>query len=133
MSSPNANREREIAERARELFARSVQGVDGHTRSKLARARAGAVEAAAAGRQRWLPSRSVLVPAGGFAAAALALALVWQNPAAPPAAIAPAVLSDLDLLLDGEDLDLLEDLDFYAWLLAQPELLDGNDAGDGSG
>jgi hypothetical protein len=73
------------------------------------------------------------VSAGGIAAAALAVALIWQSPGAPPVSIETAALSDLDILLDGEDLDLLEDLDFYAWLLEQPELLEGDETGDGSG
>lgn len=133
MSEQNENREREISERARRLFADSVQGVDGQTRSKLAQARAQAVEAAARRRPRWLPGPAALVPAGGLAAAALAVALIWQGPEAPPASIETAVLRDLDILLDGEDLDLLEDLDFYAWLLEQPELLEGSETGDGSG
>jgi hypothetical protein len=133
MSGQNDNREREIASRARQLFADSVRSVDGQTRSKLAEARAQAVEAAGRRRRRWLPAPAALVPIGGLAAAVLAVALIWQNPGAPPVTIEPAVLSDLDILLDGEDLDLLQDLDFYAWLLEQPELLDGNGTGDESG
>ena len=133
MSGRNEDREHEIAARARQLFADSVQGVDGQTRLKLAQARAQAVEAAGVRRRRWLPAPAALVPVGGFAAAVLAVALIWQSTGTPPASIEPAVLSDLDILLDGEDLDLLQDLDFYAWLLEQPEFLDGNETGDGSG
>jgi hypothetical protein len=133
MSGQNDNREREIAARARQLFADSMRSVDGQTRSRLAQARAQAVEAAGARRRRWLPAPAVLLPVGGFAAAVLAVALIWQNPGAPPVAIEPTVLGDLDILLDGENLDLLQDLDFYAWLLEQPELLDGTETGDGSG
>jgi len=133
MSSQNEKREREIAERAQQLFTDGIQRVDGSTRSKLAQARARAVEAAGTRSRRWLPTPSALVPVGGIAAAALAVAMIWQSPATPPASIETAVLSDLDLLLDDEDLNLLEDLDFYAWLLAQPELLEGDAAVDGSG
>jgi hypothetical protein len=43
------------------------------------------------------------------------------------------VLNDLDILLEGEDLDLLEDLEFYAWLLEQEEIFDGGTTTDGSG
>jgi hypothetical protein len=133
MTVENENRDREIAERARQLFADSLQRVDGQTRSNLAQARAKAVEAASLRRRRWLPAPAALVSAGGIAAAALAVTLIWQSPGAPPVSIETAVLSDLDILLDGEDLDLLEDLDFYAWLLEQPELLEGDETGDGSG
>lgn len=133
MSGQSENREREIAARARQLFADSVQSVDGQTRSKLAQARARAVEAAGSRRRRWLPAPAALMPVGGIAAAALAVALIWQIPGAPPVSIETAVLSDLEILLDGEDLDLLEDLDFYAWLLEQPEWLNDDATADGSG
>jgi len=133
MSDQNENREKEIAENAQRLFAESVQSVDGQTRSRLAQARAKAVEAAVSRRRSWLPSPAALVPVGGVGAAALAVALIWQIPGAPPVSIETGVLSDLDILLDGEDLDLLEDLDFYAWLLEQPELLNDDATVDGSG
>jgi hypothetical protein len=133
MSEADSKREREIAERARQLFADSVTGLDGHTRSRLAQARAAAV--AAAGGRGWeawlLPSR--LVPLGGAAAALLALLVFWQSPGTPVAPAASVVLNDLDLLLEGENLDLFEELDFYAWLLEQPELLEAAESGDGSG
>ena len=133
MSGQNEHREREIAERARQLFAESVQGVDGHTRSRLARARAKAVEAASTSRRRWLPVPTSLVPLGGVAAAALAVALIWQNPGIPSGAMQATVISDLDILLEGENLDLFEDLEFYDWLLEQEEVLEVDAAADGSG
>jgi hypothetical protein len=124
MTEADSNRERALAERASELFAESVAGLDGHTRSRLSRARAAAVAAAESSRRNpWLsPSR--LVPLGGAAAALIAIVLISQMPEAPPAE--QVVLNDLDLLLEGENLDLFEDLDFYAWLLEQPELLEGD-------
>jgi hypothetical protein len=61
---------------------------------------------------------------GGVAAAVLAVAVFWGNPQAPVDPVASAALTDLDILLEGEELDLLEELEFYAWLLAQPELLE---------
>jgi hypothetical protein len=134
MNGQHENREREIAERARRLFADTVQRVDGQTRSKLAQARLKAIEAASVRRRRWWPApAATLVPLGGVLAAALAVAVIWQNPGAPTGSMEPAVLSDLEMLLEGEDLGLLEDLDFYAWLLLQPELLDGMETPDGSG
>lgn len=133
MNGHDEDREREIAERARQLFTESVQSVDGQTRSKLAQARARAVEAASQRRNRWWFAPSSLVPIGGVAAAALAVALIWQGAEIPSATMQPAVISDLDLLLEGEDLDLLEELDFYAWLLEQPDVLEAGEAADGSG
>jgi hypothetical protein len=122
MSDRNSEREQEMAHRARELFADSVAGLDGQTRSRLARIRADAVEASARGRSWITPSQ--LLPIGGVAAAVLAVAVFWGNPQAPVDPVASAALTDLDILLEGEELDLLEELEFYAWLLAQPELLE---------
>ena len=132
MSELDSKREREIEQRARELFAESVAGLDGQTRSRLSQARAAAV--AAAGERpgtSWLtPWR--LLPAG-IAAALVALAVALQIPETPVAPAAPVVLNDLDLLLEGENLDFFEELDFYAWLLEQPELLEVDASGDDNG
>jgi hypothetical protein len=138
MKDAESNREREIERRARELHAASVAGLDGHTRSRLSRARAAAV--AAAGERRripwltpagFLPAR--LLAAGGVAAALIAVALVWQIPEAPVATATPVVINDLDLLLEGENLDFFEELEFYAWLLEQPDLLEVDASGDDKG
>lgn len=133
MSGAESDRELEIEKRARELFEESVAGLDGHTRSRLSRARAAAV--AAAGERRavsWL-TPPWLLPAGGVAVALIAIALIWQVPESPVASETPVVLNDLDLLLEGENLDFFEELEFYAWLLEQPELLDVDAVGDDSG
>ena len=124
MTEADSNRDGAFADRAGEIFAESVAGLDGHTRSRLSQARAAAVAAAESTRRNpWLlPSR--LLPLGGAAAVLLAIALISQMPETPPAE--QVVLNDLDLLLEGENLDLFEDLDFYAWLLAQPELLESD-------
>jgi hypothetical protein len=145
MTEPDSKRESEIAERARELFAESVAGLDGHTRSRLSRARAAAVAAAAErGPRSWLVPWRPASPwrafspllSGGVAVALVALfslAVVLQAPDAPVATATPVVLNDLDLLLEGESLDFFEELEFYAWLLEQPELLEADASGDDSG
>jgi len=133
MKKQEQNREREIAERARQLFAESVQGIDGETRSRLTRARAKAVEAAGSRRHGWLSTPSRFIPLGGVAAVALVAALVWPNPDAPVGPVEASVFNDLDILLADENLDLFEDLEFYAWLLEQPELLEGDDTVSASG
>jgi hypothetical protein len=133
MNEADSKREREIEQRARELFAESVAGLDGETRSRLTRARAAAVAAAGARRMSpWFtPSR--LVPVGAAAVALLAFTLVSQSPQAPVTPAAAVVLNDLDLLLEGENLDFFEELDFYAWLLEQPELLEADASVDDNG
>ncbi len=122
MNDAESNRELEIEKRSRELFAESVAGLDGHTRSRLSRARAAAVAAAGErGRIPWFTNLRLL-PVGGLAAALIAVALVWQAPDAPSTSETPVVLNDLDLLLEGANPDFFEELEFYAWLLEQPGL-----------
>lgn len=61
-----------------------------------------------------------------FPAAAVAIiatvfvAQPWRKPEAPPA---PAS-DDFALLIDGDNLDLLEQMEFYQWLDRQPGILD---------
>jgi hypothetical protein len=129
----NRDRERAIAERARQLFAGSVQGLDGRTRSQLAQARAKAVAVAGSRGLPWWATPSRLVPLGAVAAAALAVAVIWQSPESALGLAEPTVLGDIDILLEGESFDLFEELEFYAWLLEQPELSEGGEAGDESG
>jgi len=131
MNEENADREQQIAERARQLFTDSVAGLDGQTKSQLARARAEAIEAVGRRRSWFAPSQ--MVPLGGVAAAVLAVAVFWSGPEAPVEVIESAALNDLDILLEGEALDLFEDLEFYAWLLEQPELLEQGAEQDDSG
>jgi hypothetical protein len=133
MNEANEKREREIAERARQLFAASVAGLDGQTRSRLTQARTRAVEAAGRRRFDWWFAPARLVPLGAAAAAVLAVALFWQIPTSTLAPVESTVLNDFDILLEGEELDLFEELEFYAWLLEQPDLLDLDEVGDGSG
>jgi hypothetical protein len=100
----------------------------------LAQARAKAVEAAGTRHLGWSwRAPSQLVPLAGVAAAVLAVAVIWQNPGSSLGSAEPAVLGDLDILLESENFDLFEDLEFYAWLLEQPELLEADEAADGSG
>lgn len=132
MKDPNDSRDRQLAERARALFAAEVEGLDGATRSRLAEARARAVAAARSRRSVWLaPPR--LAPLGGIAAAVLVAALVWYWPEPAVEPVEEAVVTDLDLLLEGEDLELFEELEFYSWLLEQPELMEPAAAADGNG
>jgi len=112
--------------RVRAVFDEGVGRIDGHTRSRLTQARFAAV--AELGKPTlW---RSGWMPAGAVAAvAALAVAL-WLQPGgvgeAPPATSGVTALADdFELLVVGEDLDLLnEDLEFYAWV-AEAELPNG--------
>jgi hypothetical protein len=113
------DRMRELERRSRAAFDASVESTDAATRSRLARARAAALDGL---RRRRIRGPAAWVPAGAVAAALVA-ALLWQREetAAPPALDAAAVaLEDFDIVAGGEDFDLLsEDADFVAWAAAQ--------------
>lgn len=111
-----------LERRAKAAFDADVSGLDGRTRSRLAQARHRAL---AQGRRavpwRGLVGQRPLLPAGAAAAVLLAALVVWRMPS--PNAPSPelAALQDLEILLGEEDLDMLEELDFYTWLEEQPE------------
>lgn len=66
-------------------------------------------------------------PGGGLVAAMLVAAIVLTTPATDPGATPDAVLQaaaddmpgDMELLTSEEDLDLMEDIEFVAWLMEQ--------------
>jgi hypothetical protein len=115
--------------KTRRAFDASVERLDGATLSRLAQARAAAVNAAQ-GRHRlpWLGSRGLT---GLAAAAALALAIAFLPGRTPAPTDSLTAFDDLDILLE-EELELFEELDFYAWLDAQTGADPSADA-DGSG
>ncbi|HEY2808632.1 MAG TPA: hypothetical protein VGI91_07535 [Steroidobacteraceae bacterium] len=116
---------------ARAVLAESVQRIDARTRSRLNQARHAAL-AAAAPRRGFLASFT-LMPAAGAAAAVLVAVMLWHHQSAGepngPEGQHLAV-EDMDLLADGEALDLVEQGDgsFYEWAVAQS---DGNGQSDG--
>jgi anti-sigma-K factor RskA len=105
--------------RAREVFKASVESLDAETRARLSRARFEAVEAANGARSSgW----RIWVPAAAVAATVIVAVAVWRAPerAESPVAVAASAdtaLDAVDMLADGEALDLVEnDLAFYEWL-----------------
>ena len=102
----------ELEHKARALFEDSVERLDARTRSKLTQARNRALDEVRKGaaRRRW-----IWAPAGGFALAAVVAVGVVLGPgrAQPPS---PAALEDLEIVADSDNLELLQDVEFYAWL-----------------
>ena len=92
-----------IAERLRD----SEEQLDELTVARLRAARLRALEAARPAHPKLLTGGL----AGATAVLALALAVWWAQPqrTAPP-------LEDIQLLSAGDDLRLMEELDFYMWL-----------------
>jgi hypothetical protein len=105
--------------RAREVFDASVESLDAGTRARLSRARFEAVEAARRARPT---SWRAWVPAAAVAAMVIVAVATWRTPerADSPAAVAASADTALDaveMLADGEALELVEnDLAFYEWL-----------------
>jgi hypothetical protein len=101
-----------ITPKARELFERASERVDQGTAFRLQRARISA--------QQPRPSRpaTFLVPAGAFAAAALALGIAWWSPTPPTV---PDTLEVSGIPTEAEvDLLVDEDPELYAWLAEAP-------------
>lgn len=115
--------EKEFAHKAGALFQQSVDELDAATSSRLNQARQAAISEVAVEKVRfgrWLP----WVPATGVAAAAAVAVVMWSTSQQiePEAAIAPLTdISDFELLLDEDGLEMLEDLEFYAWLGSEQE------------
>lgn len=101
-----------------------VRDLDAATASRLNRARQQALDVGLRQRHKrgwWLPFALATA-----VAVVLALGLTLRLPdSAPqaPALAAPAAADDLELLAGGEDLEMIEDLEFYAWL--EQQSLDG--------
>lgn len=116
----------EFERNARTVLEESVQRIDGRTRSRLNQARQAAV-AVAARRAPWWRGFT-LMPAGAVTAALLVAVVLWQrHPGELPVLDAShvtaehAAVEDLDLLADGDAMELMQGLDgsFYEWAAAQ--------------
>jgi hypothetical protein len=117
---------------SRRALEESVLRIDGRVRSRLNQARQAAVEAALEPRRPLFSRFFTLVPTAGAAAAAVLVAMVlWHRgpqPELPPVGEGQKV-EDLDLLADGDALDLIQDGDgsgsFYEWAADQTEASGG--------
>ena len=105
-----------FAKAAGELLRRGAEDIDAVTAARLANARQAALGATPGGR----PASRWLVPALSAAAVGAVAVGLWVNRGAGPElpAAVPAVetAADMDVLLAPDSLEMLEDLEFYAWL-----------------
>ena len=114
-----------FAESAKAHFDASVQGLDGQTQSRLNQARHKALAELDSGRPAWVQ----WAPVTGVAAAAVVAVVMWSGAPQTGDLAAPAVASDMEILLTEDSLEMLEDLEFYSWMeldeetdgLAEPE------------
>lgn len=123
MSSEHDHLE-QLGRRAGELLRSDAEALDAATRSRLAQARAAALDGARRGGS-WLTLRH-LAPAGAVAGAAL-VALLFVGRDTPPGKVnesAPLALYDLELLVDADAWELSQeaDLEFIEWAAAMAEL-----------
>lgn len=113
----------EFETRAKALFDEGVEGMDAHTRSRLTQARHAAVAALAQRREPFI--RRWWLPAAGLATAASVAVIVMLNlnSAANQQQLAAASLAveDIDILSGAENIELLEDMEFYAWLESESD------------
>lgn len=106
----------QFADRAKQLFDGSVEELDAATLSRLNQGRHAALEELQRSRPaavwvRWLP-------ATGVAAAALVTVMVMRGPDGIDIPVEPDVAADFEILLEGESLEMFEELEFYSWLEA---------------
>jgi hypothetical protein len=106
--------------RSKALFERSVESLDGETRSRLTQARYAAIEAAQKGSVAGLRWR-LWIPAGSAAAAVLAVLLVFAPGLRDSGTHGSALaFDDMDIVANDDEFDLLENVEFYSWLDTQP-------------
>lgn len=103
---------------ARDLLETSAQDLDAATLSRLNQARQRALAQAAPQAPVWAWSRRLAVAASLL----LAVAMLWPD---GPGGVAPTTAptlspEDAELLADGE-LEMTDELEFYAWLDADDE------------
>jgi hypothetical protein len=108
--------------RTREVLEESAARLDGHTQSRLTRARHAALERLE--RPARTPWRMYL-PAG-MAAAAVLVVLLWAKPGGDSAPLAQATgpVEDMELLADADAAEFIaegDELEFYVWAAGELE------------
>jgi len=93
-------------------FDASVEELDAATLSRLNRSRHMALAELQRPRHQW----SRWMPATGVAAAAVVAVMVLQSPTAVNDLPATAIVTDMEILLGEDSIEMLEDLEFYSWI-----------------
>ena len=96
----------------KETFDDSVDALDGATLSKLNRSRHEALAQLQNPRHQW----SRWMPATGAAAAILIAVAVLQTPSAIDDVAGISTVTDMEILLGEDSIEMLEDLEFYSWI-----------------
>lgn len=97
---------------AKAAFDKSVNALDAATLSKLNASRHKALEELTRPTRQW----SRWAPATGAAAAVLVAVMWLQSPTAVHDAASPVNVTDMEILLGEDSIEMLEDLEFYSWI-----------------
>lgn len=120
MNPEHRNQPDDFESRTRSMFDASIERLDGRTRSKLTQARHAAVEELRQQRRR--PWRRAWVPLSGITAAAVLAIWMTVGPigrGTPGAEVPEVSLDEFELVAESPSIDLLEDVEFYAWIAQQ--------------
>jgi hypothetical protein len=111
-------------QRSRAMLQRSVAGASPQLRARIARVRQQALDEAHGDERMhaaWLPAAAL----GTLAAIAIVVQMAPMEPEiAAQGAMAAVTAADTALLLNADNLDLLERMEFYLWLESEPGALD---------
>lgn len=107
------NEQRDTFEKGlKDSFDESVDALDAATLSKLNRSRHAALAELQRPRRQW----SRWMPATGAVAAILVAVLVLQNPTTIEDVAAVSTVTDMEILLGEDSIEMLEELEFYSWI-----------------
>lgn len=116
---------RTLEQRSKAVFDESANSLDARTRSALTQARHAAMTEIE--RRRPLMWR-IWGPVSGAAAAAFVLIVMFAPLRLQPTAVEQSTspFEDLEIVVGTDNLEMLEDLDFYAWIESvEPLVNDG--------
>ncbi len=125
--------EQDLLESSKALFDGSVENLDGATRARLRAARERALEELTprtrfGGARLWIPAA-----AAAALVALVTLPLVERNGTGAESGFESMVVTDLEILLGEEDLEMLAELEFYEWLDLEIPDESGSEGIDGVG
>ncbi len=106
------------------LRARMAEGraLDGPTLSRLKQARQAALRELADRKNPFFTAPGGWLTAGGALAAGVMVALLLRQGGVGPDIPGYAPAEDIEIILSEGDLELYEELEFYAWVAMQPEV-----------
>jgi hypothetical protein len=107
-------RDEDLVRQAKAMFDDSVDKLDAGTLSRLNRGRQAALEEL--DRTRLTGQWTRWVPATGIVAVAAVAVVVWQGDTVDVTLPANGSVSEFELLLGEDSLEMIEELEFYPWI-----------------